>query len=80
MKQRGLQLNKDKSVCVVMGSKKQRKETSLEIAQIVNDRRSQVVGGMESAILLWEACCIPSLLHGAGTWVEMSDQTEQFLN
>ena len=132
MKQRGLQLNKDKSVCIIMGSKKQKQEaskeiqenplecgdfetkeqqvekwlgqflssagladsvtktvtarigkikgTSLEIAQIVNDWRSQVVGGIESAILLWEACCIPSLLHGAGTWVEMSDQTEQTLN
>ena len=35
---------------------------------------------METAILLWEACCIPSLLHGAGTWVEMSETTETKLN
>ena len=35
---------------------------------------------METAILLWESCCISSLLHGAGTWVEMSSTTEQKLN
>ena len=52
----------------------------LEIAQIVNDWRSQAVGGMESALLLWEACCLPSLLNGAGTWVEISPKTEEKLN
>ena len=31
MKQRGLSLNKDKSVCVIMGSKRQKKEASLEM-------------------------------------------------
>ena len=35
---------------------------------------------METALLLWEACCIPSLLHGAGMWVEMSRETERQLN
>ena len=34
-----------------------------------------MVGGMETALLLWEACCIPSLLHGAGTWVDISETT-----
>ena len=132
MKQRGLQLNEDKSFCVIMGSKKQKREASeeidknplrcgsfntkevqvdiwlgqqlsslgiansmaktvgarkgkikaacFEIAQIVNDWRAQAVGGMVSALFLWEACCIPSLLHGAGTWVEMSEKTEKTLN
>ena len=106
MKERGLNLNKDKSVCMAIGSKKQKSEIAkalkesplmcsdfetkeveeekwlgqiisasglaesdsktvdarigkvkgavLEIAQIVNDYRVQVVGGMETAILLWE--------------------------
>ena len=132
MKERGLELNKKKSVCIIIGNKKQKKEATkemevkpllcgdfetkeeqvekwlgqllssagladsvdktvdsrtgkikaagMEIAQIVNDWRSQAVGGMETAILLWEACCIPSLLHGAGTWVEMSGPTETKLN
>ena len=52
----------------------------LEISHIVNDWRSQIVGGMETAILLWEACCIPSLLNGAGTWVNISKATEKRLN
>ena len=52
----------------------------LEISQIVNDWRSQVVGGIETALLLWEACCIPSLLNGAGTWTEISKATEKKLN
>ena len=47
---------------------------------MVNDWRAKVVGGMETAILLWEACCVPSLLHGAGTWMEMSNDTERRLN
>ena len=132
MKQRGLSLNQDKSVCLIWGDKKQKKEASeelkitplmcgsfetkevqiekwlgqylssagladsvaqtvaarsgkiraacFEIVQIVNDWRSQAVGGMESALLLWEACCISSLLHGAGTWMEVSSQTEEKLN
>ena len=35
---------------------------------------------MDTAALLWEACCVPSLLHGAGTWTEMSKATEKRLN
>ena len=52
----------------------------LEISQIVNDWRSSMVGGMETAILLWEVCCIPSLLHGAGTWTNMSVATTKKLS
>ena len=52
----------------------------LEAASIVNDWRCQVAGGMDTAALLWEACCVPSLLHGAGTWVQMSKATEKRLN
>ena len=51
----------------------------LEISIIVNDWRAKIVGGMETALLLWEACCIPPLLHGAGSWVEMSPSTEKKL-
>ena len=56
------------------------KGACLEIVQIVNDWRSRAVGGMETAILLWEACCIPSLLHGAGTWVEIPEDSVKTLN
>ena len=52
----------------------------LEISQIINDWRSRAVGGMETALMLWEVCCIPSLLHGAGTWTEISAKTEKQLN
>ena len=40
---------------------------NLEIIQIVTDWRSQVVGGMETALVLWESCCVSSLLH-AWSW------------
>ena len=131
-KQRGLELNRDKTVCIVIGSKKQKQKISqelqeaplmcgqfemkekqvdkwlgqnlsakgladsvsetvkaregkvrgacLEIAQIVNDWRAHTVGGLMTASILWESCCIPSLLHGAGTWVEISADTEKRLN
>jgi hypothetical protein len=52
----------------------------LEISQIINDWRSQAVGGMDTALLLWEVCCIPSLLHGAGTWTDITEATEKKLN
>ena len=35
---------------------------------------------METAILLWEACCVSSLLYGSGTWTEISGETEKKLN
>ena len=52
----------------------------LEIAVIINDWRAEILGGMETALMLWEKCCIPSVLHGAGTWVEMNSSTEKRLN
>ena len=52
----------------------------LEICVIVNDWRANIEGGMETAILLWEACCIPSLLNGAGTWTDISAATIKKLN
>ena len=52
----------------------------LEITAIVNDWRSRIEGGMETALLLWEACCIPSLLNGAGTWMDIFVVTVKRLN
>ena len=131
-KQLCLDLNRDKTICIIMGSRKQREEISqqliynplmcgkfemkekkvdkwlgqylscegladsvsetvkmrdgkvrgagLEIAQIVNDWRSHLVGGVMTAVTLWERCCVPSLLHGAGTWVEITPETVKRLN
>ena len=116
-----LDLNREKTVCMIMGSRKQRKKQAgdvkqgvgnlwwkkkkftsgwanichgladsvaetvgmregkvrgacLEIVQIVNDWRSHLAGGMVNAITLWERCCVPSLLHGAGTWTDISPE------
>ena len=52
----------------------------LEIALIINDWRAQNIGGMDTALMLWETCCIPSMIHGAGTWVQMNKNTEKRLN
>ena len=38
------------------------------------------MGGMETALMLWEACCVPSMLHGAGFWVDITLATENKLN
>jgi hypothetical protein len=43
----------------------------MEIAAIVGDWRAVVVWGFKSGFLLWEACCIPSILDNSSTWVEM---------
>ena len=42
--------------------------------------KGREVGGFESALFVWESVCIPSLLHGAGTWTEISKETEKKLN
>ena len=132
MKEHALQLNRDKSILIVMGTKNQKKKimdeiernpimcgdvkmkvkvadkwlgqqlstdglagsveatvqareakikgAALEVANIVNDWRSEAAGGMNSALLLWEACIIPSLLQGAATWVNISSKTMKKLN
>ena len=56
------------------------KAACLEIDNIVNDWRAETVGGFETAILLWEACIIPSLLHSCSTWTQISKATENKLN
>ena len=30
--------------------------------------------------MMWESCCIPSMLHGSGTWVEITQATKKRLN
>ena len=52
----------------------------LEILAIVEDWRSKAAGGLETALVLWQACCLPSLLAGAATWVEISAASEKKLN
>ena len=52
----------------------------MELVQVVNDWRARAVGGLDTAILLWEACCVPSLLYGCGTWLEMAPSTVKKLN
>ena len=132
LKQLNLRLHEDKTVCIVMGSTKQRQKIKMElqkqplmcgsidtklkdkvkylgqilstngladsvaatvaaredkilaacreIGQVISDWRAHVVGGMETALFLWESCCVPSLLNGAGTWTSISAATEKRLN
>ena len=51
----------------------------LEISQI-SDWRARVCGGMQTALVLWESCCIPSLLSGAGTWTNITTEHVKRLN
>ena len=48
--------------------------------KIVNDWRSHIAGGIVTASLLWEVGCVPSLLHGVGTWVDISPEIDLRLN
>ena len=38
------------------------------------------MGGMETALSLWERCVIPSLLHGCGNWIGIKKTVVQRLN
>ena len=39
-----------------------------KIKSIIDDFHMPAVGGMMSALELWEKAMVPSLLSGAGTW------------
>ena len=132
MKKLNLNINENKSICILMGPNKKKKEieetltlnpikcgkseiklkdtvkwlgqqmsgeglkesvaatvearegkirgAALEIASITNDWRAEAAGGMQTALTMWEACIIPSLLQGAGTWTQISPVTERKLN
>ena len=56
------------------------KAACIEVANIVNDWRTEIVGGLETAMISWEACIIPSLLHSCSTWTQISRATENRLN
>ena len=51
-----------------------------ELRTIVEDFRMQAVGGIESAIDLYESCIVPSLLANCSTWMEIKDQTVKRLD
>ena len=50
-----------------------------EAAAIVEDWRSQCVGGARSAIDLFELAILPALLYNSETWVEISKEAEEKL-
>ena len=56
------------------------KAACIEVANIVNDWRTEIVGGLETAMISREACIIPSLLHSCSTWTQISRATENRLN
>ena len=51
-----------------------------ELRALTEDFMMQAVGGMQSAIDLYESCIIPSLLSNCGMWVEMSRKAEDMLD
>ena len=55
------------------------KAACYEAAAIVEDWRSQCVGGFCSAIDLFELAILPSLLYNADTWVEIPKVAEEML-
>ena len=50
-----------------------------EVAAIVQDFRMQSIGGLQTAIDLWELSIIPSLLNNSETWMEIADKAIQLL-
>ena len=50
-----------------------------EIRAVVKDCRSNIIGGLQTGIDLWEAAVVPMLLFNAETWVEVSKGTVEEL-
>ena len=47
------------------------KKSIFEIRTIFDDMRSRMVGGIMTALLLWESCTLQFLLNNSSTWLEM---------
>ena len=52
----------------------------LEIKSVMEDCRSQAIGGLAAGIELWELAAIPMLLNNSGTWTKISDDLINKLN
>ena len=42
---------------------------------MVDDCRSQVIGGLKAGLQIWEAAVIPMLLYNADTWQDIASRT-----
>ena len=56
------------------------KAAIFETAQIVQDFRSQVLGGLVSAFTIWEVAISQSLINNSEMWVEMNDEAIKSLD
>ena len=50
------------------------KAVSYEIRAIIEDYRSEVVGGALCGLELWRMCALPSLLSSCSTWLEVTPE------
>ena len=48
---------------------------TFQIRQVVEDCRSNALGGIKAGVELWEIAYIPSLLNNCQTWVEIGNDT-----
>ena len=46
-----------------------------EIRSLIDDKRTDAIGGLSLAFLVWEMAVIPSLIHNAETWIGVSKKT-----
>ena len=65
----------DSVQATVMKRKGQVVSTILETKAVIEDCRSNVVGGITAGIEIWELAILPYLLNNSDTWVEISKAT-----
>ena len=49
------------------------KKAIFEIKYIVEDCRSNVSGGIQTGLLIWESCIVPFLFNNCSTWYRIKD-------
>ena len=65
------------SVAATVGGRTWRfKGACFEIRSVIEEFTMQSMGGMMAAKTLLERALLPSLLHGAGNWIDMDRRTE----
>ena len=66
-------------LATIVDREKKIRGAMFEAIGIIQDYRSQYIGGFMTALDLWKMALLPSLMYGAGTWVGITEEAVQRL-
>ena len=51
-----------------------------DIASVINDARSDFIGGIKASLMIWEQAVLPFLLNSSDTWIGMNKTAKNDLS